>query len=204
MKGKIVVILRGFDYEQVKTVCESLLESKTIRNVEIAYNTNNAKEIITKICNEFKERLFVGVGTIVKKKDLLDVFETGVDFVLSPTSYTKEMIDLCHKHGVIAIPGAYSPSEIIQQFEFGADIVKVFPANEFSKSYAKKICEPLGSLPLIAVGGINSKNVKEYFDGGYSYVASAGGIFNKEDIINKNKENLIRSLLEFENHIIGK
>lgn len=204
MNGKVVVILRGFDYVKVKTVCEALLESETIRNIEIAYNTDNAKEIITKICSEFKGRLCVGAGTIISKEDILDIVDTGVDFVLSPTSYTKEMIDLCHKHNIITIPGAYSPSEILQQFQLGADIVKVFPANEFSKSYANKICEPLGKLPLIAVGGVNSKNVKEHLDGGYSYVASAWGIFNKEDVISQNKENLVKSLLEFEKSILGK
>lgn len=48
--------------------------------------------------------------------------------------------------------------------------------------------EPLGNIPLMAVGGINKDNVKEYLNGGYQYVGSANGIFNKKDILLMNKK----------------
>ncbi len=111
------------------------------------------------------------------------------------------MIDYCHKHNVLAIPAAYTPSEIATQLKYGADIVKVFPANELSKNYANKVKETLKNCTLMAVGGVNTNNVKEHFAGGYQYVGTAGGIFNKKDMLDKNEDALLKSLKEFENQL---
>ena len=94
----------------------------------------------------------------------------------------------------MSVPGAFTPTEIAHAFALGADIVKVFPANEVSYSYAKKVCEPLGNLPLMAVGGVTTENIAEVFAGGYAYVGTANGIFNKNDILAENKTALKQSV----------
>ena len=48
MKGNVTVILRGYTYDQVKSVCNVLVESEKVSNVEITLNTKNALEIIKK------------------------------------------------------------------------------------------------------------------------------------------------------------
>lgn len=198
MQGHVTTILRGFKYEQVKSVCNVLAKSEKIKNVEITLNTPDVFETLKKICTEFDGQLFVGAGTVITFDDLKKAIDCGVKFVLSPAGYTKEMIDYCHEKGVIAIPSGLTPTEILTQFQYGADIVKVFPANEFSKSYAKKVCEPLGNYPLMAVGGVNANNVREHFDGGYQYVGTAWGLFNKQDVIDMNEDNMLKSVKEFE------
>ncbi len=198
MKGTVTTILRGFSYEKVRCVCEALCQSEKIKNVEITLNTPNAYETIEKIAKEFKDRLSIGAGTVKTFDELKKVIDCGIEFVLSPCGYTKEMIDYCHDHNVIAIPAAFTPSEIFTQYSYGADIIKVFPANELSKGYAKKAMEPLGDIPLMAVGGVNATNVKEHFDGGYKYVGTCWGLFKKEDVENMNMEGLVNSIKEFE------
>lgn len=199
--SKVTMILRGYTYEQVKSVAEVLLNSKHICNMEITLNTENALETIQKIADEFQGRLNIGAGTVQTYDELVKAVDAGAKFALSPRTMTKEMIEYCKKHDVISVPGAFTPSEIAAQFEMGADIVKVFPANEVSLSYAKKVCEPMGDLKLMAVGGINCKNVKEAFQSGYQYVGTAGGLFRKEDILAMNKEKLMESLILFEKEL---
>lgn len=63
--------------------------------------------------------------------------------------------------------------------------------------------EPLGDLPLLAVGGVNAENVQEVLNSGYHYVGSAGGIFKKQDIINCDHEKLLASLRRFEAALDG-
>lgn len=198
MKGKVVSILRGYTYEQVKAVCNALVQGDKVKNVEITMNTPNALEIIKKITEEFNDRLSVGAGTVVTFDELKAVTEYDVKFVLAPVSYTKEMIDYCHSKNVLAIPAAYTPTEIYTQLCYGADVVKVFPANELSKSYANKVKETLKNCTLMAVGGVNASNVNEHFAGGYQYVGTANGIFKKADILSENVEGLLKSLKEFE------
>mgnify|MGYP003373519595 CR=1 FL=1 len=201
MNGKVVTILRGYSYEQIRTVCLALCKSKTVRNVEITLNTDNAYEIIEKIIQEFGDVLEIGAGTVKTFDELKKVLEYGVKFVLAPNGYSKEMIDYAHNHKALAIPSAFTPTEIFTQFTYGADIIKVFPANELSTSYAKKAKEPLGNIPLMAVGGVNKGNVAKHFEGGYDYIGTCHGLFREEDIVNQNLDGLVNTVLEFEKEI---
>lgn len=203
MEGCVISILRGYTYEQVKAVCDTLCKSNKIKNVEITLNTEHALEIINKISNEYGDRLHIGAGTVVTFDEVKAAINAGARFVLSPVGYTKAMIDYCHEHQVIAIPAAFTPHEIYTQIHYGADIVKVFPANELSWNYASKVMEPLGDLPLLAVGGVNAENVAEVLMSGYHYVGSAGGIFSKKDILECNHEQLLCSLRKFEQALDG-
>lgn len=192
------MILRGYNYEEVKCVAEVLLESKYVKNMEITLNTEGAYDTIEKISNEFGDRLNIGAGTVQTFEELIQAVDAGAKFVLSPRKMSVAMLDYCKERNIISVPGSFSPSEIAESLIDGASAVKVFPANEVTLSYAKKVCEPMGDLPLMAVGGINKSNVQEAFDSGYTYVGTAGGLFNKEDIKALDKKKLKTSLKEFE------
>lgn len=194
--GPITQVFRGYTYPQIKQVVEVLLDSP-VTNIEVALNTSNALQLIRKLSVEFGSEINVGAGTVLSLENLKLAHDVGATFVLSPIQMTKEMLQYCMDNKILSIPGAFTPTEIAQQFALGADIVKVFPANTISYTYANKICEPLGKVPLMAVGGVTTKNIAEVILGGYSYVGTAGGIFTKSDIISQNKEGLMRSIHEF-------
>lgn len=196
--SKVTMILRGYNLDQVRNVAEVLLHAKFVKNMEITLNTDNAYEIIRAIAKDYQGRLNVGAGTVQTYDELVNAIEAGAKFVLSPRRMTKDMLAYCNENDIISVPGSFTPSEIGEQFELGANIVKVFPANELSLSYAKKVREPMGDLKLMAVGGINKSNVKDALDSGYQYVGTAGGLFAKEQIINKDFEGMLKSLKEFE------
>lgn len=196
--SKVTMILRGYNVEQVRTVAEVLLHAKHVRNMEITLNTDNAYEIIRIISDEFQGKLNVGAGTVQTYDELKKAVDAGAKFVLSPRQMTADMLAYCKERGIVSVPGSFTPSEIGDQFAMGADIVKVFPANELSLKYAKKVCEPMGDLKLMAVGGINRGNVREALDSGYKYVGTAGGLFPKDQILHMDKEKMLISLQEFE------
>lgn len=197
---KVTVILRGYTYESIRTVVQQMVGTK-LRSVEITMNTENAVEIIKKISDEFKESINVGAGTVTTLQQAKDVIEAGARFILSPITLDKEILDYCKENNVISVPAAFSPSEIHNMLERGADIVKVFPAARLTPQYLKDIQAPLGCMPLMVVGGINAKNVQEYFDAGAMYAGIGSGIFNQEDIINCRKDQLKKSILEFEQQV---
>lgn len=199
--GKVTSIFRGYSYEQVREAALVLLEGHIVKNMEITLNSEGAFDIIKKISDEFSGRLNVGAGTVLTLEGLKRAYQAGASFVLSPDMMSEQMLTFCKENHIISVPGAYSPSEIRALFNRGADIVKVFPANELSHSYAKKVCEPLGDLPLMAVGGVNTQTVAAVFEGGYKYAGSAGGIFKKADLLTKNYAALRASLNEFESHV---
>ena len=196
--SKVTMILRGYNVDQVRAVAEVLLQAKHVRNMEITLNTDNAYKIIRTISDEFQGKLNIGAGTVQTYDELVKAVEAGAKFVLSPRKMTADILAYCKKKGIVSVPGSFTPSEIGEQFAMGADIVKVFPANELSLKYAKKVCEPMGDLKLMAVGGINKENVREALDSGYKYVGTAGGLFPKDQIVQMDKARMLMSLKEFE------
>lgn len=189
----VTQVLRGYTYTQVKAVVEVLVDSP-VHNVEVTMNTPEAALLLQKLSSEYGSDINIGAGTVLTLEELQIAHKAGATFVLSPTLLSKEMFDYCKEHEILSVPGAFTPTEIAHAFALGADIVKVFPANEVSYGYAKKVCEPLGNLPLMAVGGVTTDTIAEVFAGGYAYVGTANGIFNKNDILTENKAALKHSL----------
>ena len=191
--SSVTQVLRGYTYNQVKAVVEVLVDSP-VHNVEVTMNTPEAALLIQKLSSEYGSNINIGAGTVLTLEELKIAHRAGATFVLAPTLLSEEMFDYCKEHEILSVPGAFTPTEIAHAFALGADIVKVFPANEVSYSYAKKVCEPLGNLPLMAVGGVTTQNIAEVFAGGYAYAGTANGIFNKNDILAENKTALKQSV----------
>lgn len=197
---KVTVILRGYTYSQIRTVVKNLIETE-LKAVEITMNTPDSISIIQKISDEFGDSIKVGAGTVKTYKEADEAIKAGATFLLSPVMLSKEIIDLCKKNNVISVPGAYTPTEVNKSFDDGADIVKVFPAGTLGTKFLSDIQAPLGQLPLMVVGGVNAENVLNYFKAGASFAGIASGIFNKDDILNENEENIRRSIQYFESKV---
>ena len=197
---KVTVILRGYTYSQIRTVVKNLIGTE-LKAVEITMNTPGALDCIQKISEEFGDKILIGAGTVLTYEEAQQSIEAGAAFLLSPTVFSKEILDLCKEKGVVCVPGACSPSEIYRSFEDGADIVKVFPAARLGSKYLTDIQAPLGKLPLMVVGGVNTGNLEEYFRAGASYAGIASGIFNKDDILQENEVNLKESIKAIEEKI---
>ncbi|WP_312427004.1 bifunctional 4-hydroxy-2-oxoglutarate aldolase/2-dehydro-3-deoxy-phosphogluconate aldolase [Lacrimispora sp.] len=198
---KITVILRGYTHSQIRTVVKSLLGT-AIKSVEITMNTPDAIEIIKSISKEFGNDILVGAGTVTTYEEAEASIAAGARFLLSPITFSKEIIDLCKERGVISVPAALTPSEIMQGIRDGADIIKVFPAGVMGAAYLKDIQAPLGKFPLMVVGGVNTSNVKEFFDAGADYAGIGSGLFKKEDIISENLSGLKASVQKMAEQLI--
>ena len=196
--GKVTMVMRGYTLEQVKCVAEVLLSARYARNLEITTNTEDALNILATISMEYGKKLHIGAGTVITFAQLQSVIDNGASFVLSPRMMSREMLFYCKAHEVIAVPGAFTPSEVGEMMDAGASIIKIFPADEVSFGYARKLREPLGDVKLMAVGGVNVHNIKEVFRSGYSYAATARGLFHPEDIRQMNRERMRQSLVHFE------
>lgn len=198
--SRITAILRGYDYEQVDAVVGVLCNS-SISAVEITLNSGEAKNIIAHIAKKYGNTISVGAGTVLSEDDLQDVINCGADFVLAPNMFTKSMLALCKKYKIISVPGAFSPTEVNQCVKNGADIIKIFPARTVGHCFFKDIQAPFGRLSLMAVGGINIHNIREFFQSGASFAGIASGLFEKSDILSKNINNMEKTVRVFEEQI---
>ena len=191
--NKITLILRKHTLEETILIAQEANKYNCF-NLEITTNTDDWDKIIKEVVSRRFENIVVGAGTVLNMDLLKTAIDAGSQFVLSPVTMSKEMIDYCKQRGVMSVPAAFSPSEIYQMHEFGADAIKLFPAIDLPSRYIKDISAPLGQLPIMVVGGVNIKNVNEYFENGAQYAGIGSGICNKEELKQGNYQSLVENL----------
>src|SRR3989337_602421 len=113
-----------------------------------------------KILDEILKRKVVAVLRI----------KEGAKYVVSPV-LKKEIIEASHKHDVPVMPGCFTPTEIQTAYEFGADIIKVFPADVVGMAFFKAILAPLPHLKLMPTGGVSLTNARDWLKAGACAVA---------------------------------
>lgn len=198
---KITIILRGYTYEQVKTVMEVLNGKSQDYALEITLNSPEVFTTICKISQEYGNDFYIGAGTVLSLDDAKKAIEAGAKFILSPIKLKKEVLEFCKERNVLTIPAAMTPTEVSELKSNGADIIKIFPAGTVGAKFFNDVQAPLGKLSLMAVGGISADNTTDFFNNGASYVGIASGIFNKGDILTQDINGLRKSLDLFENKV---
>lgn len=178
VEEKIVSILRFHDGSKIIPTAQAILKGG-IRVIEVSLNTPNALDGISELSNI--PGVIAGVGTVTNKRQAIDAIKAGAQFVVSPIS-KKELINTCHSLGKPIFPGAFTPSEIYQAHEWGADVVKVFPAEVLGMNYIKAVLEPFPDIKLMPTGGVTPDNIDKWFDVG-AICVGIGGSFTKADII---------------------
>lgn len=176
IKEKVVSIIRMSSIEHIEQTVESLYKGG-IRAVEITMNTKDALQGISRTKELFPDML-VGAGTVLDAESVNLVINAGADFILTPT-LKKETINSANRYQVPIIPGAFSPTEVLTAVEYGASIVKIFPARQVGPSYFSDLKGPLNHIETMAVGGINLDNTSSYLDGGASMVGIGSSLVDE-------------------------
>ncbi|MDF7638008.1 bifunctional 4-hydroxy-2-oxoglutarate aldolase/2-dehydro-3-deoxy-phosphogluconate aldolase [Lactobacillus sp. ESL0791] len=193
---KFTIILRNYSQIQAHAI---LLALKGLENefaVEITLNTPNAFNMIKNFNDEFGEKLIIGAGTVLDFESEKKAVENGAQFLLSSCVFTKEMMSFAKKKKVITVPGVMTPSEAWKMHQYGADIIKIFPAVTVGPAFFKAIKAPLGNLRLMAVGGISSSNIHEFLTNKADYIGIGSGAFKPKDVENLDIERLHASLID--------
>lgn len=174
----IIAILRTKDPAHILPSAMAILEGG-IKTIEVSFNTPDALGCISQLTEI--DGVLPGGGTITSAKMAKDAINAGAEFIVTPIT-KKEIIDTCHDLDKPVFSGAFTPSEIFQAHEWGADFVKVFPASALGMNYIKIIKTPFPEIKLFPTGGVNTENIDQWFDAGADCVG-IGGCFTKESIL---------------------
>lgn len=156
---KIVAIIRGAHPDDVLKIANALYEGG-VKVLEVTMNLANALEVIKQLSETMKDKMLIGAGTVLDAETVTSAINAGAKFIISP-SLDIEVIKITKQLGAVSIPGAYTPTEIVNAYNSGADIIKVFPASS-NVNYIKEIRAPLPHIPLMPTGGITLDNIKEF------------------------------------------
>lgn len=187
LEHKITAILRGISAEEAVSVAEALYMGG-IRLLEITFDQSsrqgieNTEKAIRAVRNAMDGKLLVGAGTVLSTDQAAAACAAGASFILTP-SFDGAVIRKANQQGMVTIPGALTPTEIVSAYRAGADIVKIFPVDLVGGvSYLRAVMAPLSHIPLMAVGGIHAGNIKEILDTGVKGVGVASGLIDRNAV----------------------
>ena len=186
--------MRGVESEKLIPFAEAVYAGG-IRLLEITYSADGSvsdeetAKNIQKLSEQFDGRMYIGAGTVLKEKQVELTKSAGGRFIISPDTYP-EVIRKTRELDMVSMPGALTPSEIQSAHRAGADFVKVFPVTNMGIEYLKAVKAPLSHIKLIAVGGINEKNMSDYIDAGICGFGIGSNIVNKKMIEEENFEEI--------------
>ena len=133
--------------------------------LEITMTVPNAIRLLTEVARA-KGDYLVGAGTVLTAKQAEQCIAAGAKFLVSP-GLSADVIRTAARHGVLAIPGAFTPSEVIAAKDLGAEVVKVFPCGSGGgPSHIKALRAPFPDCRFIPTGGVSLKNAEEYLAAG--------------------------------------
>ncbi|MFU1769085.1 bifunctional 4-hydroxy-2-oxoglutarate aldolase/2-dehydro-3-deoxy-phosphogluconate aldolase [Mammaliicoccus sciuri] len=180
---KLIAILRNANPNDILPIVESLYKAG-IRAIEVTMNSPKALESIELISNEMKGKVVVGAGTVLDAESARLAILSGATFILSPT-VDKNTIRMSKKYGAVSIPGALTPTEILEAYEYGGDIIKVFPTTSLGPEYIKDLQGPLPHIPLLPTGGVSIDNVTDFIEAGAVGVGLGSALVNTKVETNK-------------------
>lgn len=148
----------------------------------------NAEKLVT-LKKQLGDRICFGAGTVLTTEEVHAAYDSGCEFIISPDS-DPEIIEETRKLGMVSIPGAMTPTEIKRAWKQGADIVKLFPADDLGYHYIWNLQGPLGHIPLMATGGVNPATIPEFFNKGILAVGTGITIFRPDLIAAEDYEGI--------------
>ncbi len=171
----IIPAIRVSSSEEALFAAQALL-SGGIRVVELTMTTPGALEVIAELARTSPE-LMVGAGTVLDTQTAQACVDAGAAFITSP-ALDLDIVEFDTRNGVLVIPGALTPTEIVAAMKAGIHLIKVFPCSLIGgPNYIRALKAPFPHVALIASGGVNQQTAGDFIRAG----AAALGI--GEDLV---------------------
>ncbi|HEY2964235.1 MAG TPA: bifunctional 4-hydroxy-2-oxoglutarate aldolase/2-dehydro-3-deoxy-phosphogluconate aldolase [Pyrinomonadaceae bacterium] len=185
----IIPVVRAQSAAEAMKAIDAIREGG-VSLLEITMTVPGAVGVIEEVSQRYGADALVGAGTVLDGETARACILAGAQFIVSP-SLDLDTIAVCRRYGVAVMPGALTPTEVVQAWSAGADFVKVFPAGAMGgASYIKALKAPLPQIELVPTGGVSLKTAADFIKAG----ASALGV--GADLVD------LKALREGQQHVI--
>jgi 2-dehydro-3-deoxyphosphogluconate aldolase/(4S)-4-hydroxy-2-oxoglutarate aldolase len=163
-KAGIVAVIRIKEPRKLRAIVDAIAEGG-IRALEITMTVPGAVDLIRQLAPTLPAGFVFGAGTVVDGETVHRVVDAGARFIVSPV-FRRSVLEACQARGVASMPGCFTPTEILDAWDAGADVVKVFPATTLGPGYLKDIHGPLPHVKLMPTGGVTLDNAGDWIRAG--------------------------------------
>lgn len=182
----IIPAIRLHSADHARYAAETLYRAG-IPIAEITMTVPGALEVISDLARDLPE-MIVGAGTVLDVETAQRCVDAGAKFLTS-TGFVAEVVEFARRKGVLVIPGALTPSEVIQALKAGADFIKIFPCGPLGgENYIRALKAPFPHVPMVAAGGVNQQTALGYILAGASALGVGGELIPKEALQQKQEE----------------
>ena len=172
--------------EKLLRCCEALLDAG-VNCLESTFDhllpdpiTDN-REKLKAVKKRFGNCICLGAGTVLNTTEVQAAFDAGAEYIVAPNSNLKVIAET-KRLGMISIPGALTPCEICEAWDAGADIIKLFPADDAGFHYIQNLKGPLPHIPMMATGGVNPVTIPQFLSAGIIAVGTGVTVLKKNFI----------------------
>lgn len=184
LNNKVVTIVRRLYGDELYHLAEAICEGG-VRMIECTFDqqdpccSEKTAEAISELCKRFGSDMMFGAGTVLTPEQVQTAADAGAKYIISP-NVSSAVIERTKELGLVSIPGAMTPTEILTAHDLGADIVKLFPATTLGFKYIKDILAPITHVKLMATGGVTEENFAQYLSLGFAGAGISGRLTDKK------------------------
>lgn len=160
----VVAVIRLKDPGALRAVVDALADGG-VRAIEVTMTVPRAIDLIAELAPTLPPDLVLGAGTVLDAATARAAVAAGARYVVSPV-FRPDVLRACHEAGAAAIPGCFTPTEILDATEAGADVVKLFPATPLGPAFLRDLRGPLPALRVLPTGGVSAANAGEWIRAG--------------------------------------
>lgn len=189
-KGKIVPVIKLEHAEDAIPLAEALCNGG-LPVAEVTFRTKAAEASIRNMCTAYPEML-VGAGSLSTVEQAKAALDAGARFLVT-AGFNRKIVEFAEDSKIPIFPGICTPTEIMFLLEYGLQVAKFFPAEQFGGLRTiKALAAPFPNMRFMPTGGISASNIKEYLE--FDKVIACGGSWMVTDkyISTKNFEEITR------------
>ncbi len=175
-KTGVVANMRARQPEQLVAAAEAIRQGG-VRVIEVTMTTPGALDVIAEASARFGDDVLFGAGSVLDTETARAAILAGAGFVVAPT-LNFDVIRLCRRYSIPVMPGCYTPTEALNAWEAGADMIKLFPASFGGPDLVKAFLAPLPQLEIIPVGGVTLDNAAEFIRKGSAALGVGSSLVN--------------------------
>jgi 2-dehydro-3-deoxyphosphogluconate aldolase/(4S)-4-hydroxy-2-oxoglutarate aldolase len=175
-----VAVIRADDPNKLRHIIDAL-RAGGMSAIEVTMTVPRALQIIEATAHALGDEIVLGVGSVLDATTARMAINAGARYVVSPV-FKEEIVQTAHRYDLPAMPGCFTPTEILAAHEAGADIVKVFPADVLGMPFFKAVKAPMPHLQLMPTGGVSLTNAGEWLKAGACAVGIGSALLDTKAV----------------------
>jgi 2-dehydro-3-deoxyphosphogluconate aldolase/(4S)-4-hydroxy-2-oxoglutarate aldolase len=192
----VVAVIRADDPSDLIDVGRALCAGG-VKHIEITMTVPGALGVIEKALSALHDlEVYIGAGTVLDGETARLAILAGASYIVSP-AFRPDVVAVCKRYGVAVMPGAMTPTEALNAWEAGADVVKIFPAGVGGPQFFKDLKGPFPFIEIMPTGAVNRDTTPQFIKAGACAVGVGGELVGKPLIAARKFDTITQNAQDF-------